>query len=132
MSTECDKCGEHPADCQCQQDEESKSHYLDYCGFTTRSCNALANNNIHTLEDLQNTSLQQLLNMDSIGKKTIKEIRKNLAMFNMCLKDETMDPDLKMAMMVDIPQALKKIQNTLSECESQLRYLRHRIDGLHG
>ena len=54
--------------------------------FSIRAKNILKRENIITLEDLVNTTMEQLIQIKNIGKKSIKEIEEFLNKYNLRLK----------------------------------------------
>lgn len=55
--------------------------------FSIRTKNILRRENIITLEDLVNTTMEQLIQIKNIGKKSIKEIEEFLNKYNLRLKN---------------------------------------------
>ncbi|MDD2624532.1 MAG: DNA-directed RNA polymerase subunit alpha C-terminal domain-containing protein, partial [Candidatus Riflebacteria bacterium] len=56
--------------------------------FSVRSRNCLKKANIHTLGDLINKKVSDLLEIKNFGKKSLKEVREKLSQFNMGLPDD--------------------------------------------
>lgn len=56
--------------------------------FSVRSRNCLKKANIHTLGDLINKKVSDLLEIKNFGKKSLKEVREKLSQFNMSLPDD--------------------------------------------
>ncbi|MFA5925493.1 MAG: DNA-directed RNA polymerase subunit alpha [Parcubacteria group bacterium] len=68
------------------QDEEALNRSVETIAFSTRTANIIEKNNIKTIADLIKFSEEELMNMEGMGNKGIKEIKKAVGNFGLTLK----------------------------------------------
>lgn len=77
-----------------EQEEPDKNYDIPIkeLEFSVRSRNCLRQANMKVLGDLTKMSAQELLQLKNFGKKSLVEIREKLAMHNLALKGEVVEP----------------------------------------
>ena len=71
-----------------ENDDAAKTAVIDLKGLSTRTLNVLEKNNVANIEDIMNLTEVQIGELDGMGEKGIKEIKKAIGDFGINLKKE--------------------------------------------
>jgi len=90
--------------------------------------NVLKLHGIQNIDQLVKLSTRELLQWRNFGKKSINDIRRYLAKYDLSLKDETVNPDVQKMILKDIPAILDKIRTQVEDSCRELRYLSFKLE----
>ncbi len=84
------------------------------------------------LDEWSTVTAEEVLSMRNVGKKSLRELRKFLAMYGICLKDDIIfDQEADKKLLVDVPNQIKEMTNLIRDVERRLRLLTCKLEELH-
>ena len=84
------------------------------------------------LDEWSNVTAQEVLEYRNVGKKTLRELRKFLAMYGITLKgDIVFDNEAEKKLIMDMPTHIKEMESLLREVDRRLRWVTLKLDELH-
>jgi hypothetical protein len=87
---------------------------------------------IEYLDELVLYSAEDLLQRPSVGRFTIREVRKVLATYGLALRgDMLLDSEAEKKLIQAMPETIREIINSLRDLERKIKHMTNALDQLH-
>jgi len=84
------------------------------------------------IDEWSEVTAEEVRQFRGAGPKTLRELRKFLAMYGICLKgDIIFDKDSDRNLLIDVPNHIKEMENLLRDVDRRLRWLTGKLEELH-
>ncbi len=111
---------------------ENKRISIDVLDLTIRCQNFLNYIVILFIDELENKTAHEILDFSGCGLKTLREIRKELAKYGTCLKDDYIaNTENEKKFIENIPILIRDIQIEVGDLSKKINWLYTQLDKLH-
>lgn len=113
--------------------EESKQRIeIEVLELSTRSLNVLSERNICYVDELEQITCEDMLSWRNVGRKSIREIRKELARYGTSLKNDYVASSKEDKEIIEnIPKLISEIRLEVGRLERMVKGLYETLDKLH-
>lgn len=111
---------------------ENKRISIDVLDLSIRCHNFLNCRGILFIDELENKTAHEILDFSGCGLKTLREIRKELAKYGTCLKnDYVANTENEKKFIENIPVLIREIQMEVGDLSQKIKWLYAQLDQLH-